>query len=110
MTRVSTEHSLLLGEEPEAARLLALEVTVQGMVLDSEQQADHQSPDDLALFNVVATNMPDTPPPHVIQHRREARQCLAGRESSSRCVLCLDPVAFRRVPSRKKNTAIWHVR
>ena len=76
-------HSLLLGEEPEAARLLALEATVQGMALDAELQADYQAPDDLALFNVVATHMPDAPPPHVIQQRREARQCLACGESSS---------------------------
>jgi hypothetical protein len=76
-------HSLLLGEEPETARLLALEAAVQGMALDAELQADHQAPDDLTLFNVVATHMPDAPPPHVIQQRREARQCLACGESSS---------------------------
>jgi hypothetical protein len=76
-------HSLLMGEAPEAARLLALEATVQGMALDAELQAAHQAPDDLALFNVVATHMPDAPPPHVIQQRREARQCLACGESSS---------------------------
>jgi hypothetical protein len=76
-------HSLLLGEEPEAARLLALEATVQGMALDAELQDDLHAPDDLALFNVVATHMPDAPPPHVIQQRREARQCLACGESSS---------------------------
>ena len=76
-------HSLLMGEATEAARLLALEATVQGMALDAELQAAHQSPDDLALFNVVATHMPDAPPPHVIQQRREARQCLACGESSS---------------------------
>jgi hypothetical protein len=78
-------HSLLLGEAPEAARLLALEATVQGMALDAELQADHQATDDLALFNVVATHMPDAPPPHVMQQRREARQCLACGESSSHC-------------------------
>ena len=76
-------HSLLMGEAPKAARLLALEATVQGMALDAELQAAHQAPDDLALFNVVATHMPDAPPPHVIQQRREARQCLACGESSS---------------------------
>jgi hypothetical protein len=54
-----------------------------GMALDAELQAAHQAPDDLALFNVVATHMPDAPPPHVIQQRREARQCLACGESSS---------------------------
>jgi hypothetical protein len=76
-------HSLLLGEEPEAARLLALEATVQGMALDAELQDDLHAPDDLTLFNVVATHMPDAPPPHVIQQRREARQCLACGDSSS---------------------------
>jgi hypothetical protein len=76
-------HSLLLGEEPEAARLMALEATVQGMALDAELQDDLHAPDDLTLFNVVATHMPDAPPPHVIQQRREARQCLACGESSS---------------------------
>ena len=74
-------HSLLLGEEPEAARLLAVEATVKGM--DAELQADHQAPDDLALCDVVATHMPDDPLPHVIQQRSEARQCLACGESSS---------------------------
>jgi hypothetical protein len=36
------------------------------MALDAELQANHQTPDDMALFNVVATHMPDDPPPHVI--------------------------------------------
>ena len=76
-------HSLLLGEEPEAARLLALEATVQGMTLDAELQDDLHAPDDLTLFNVVATHMPDAPLTHVIQQPREARQCLACGESSS---------------------------
>jgi len=76
-------HSLLLGEESETARLMALEAAVQGMALDAELRADHQAPDDMALFNVVATHMPDAPPPHVIQQRREAKQCLACGESSS---------------------------
>ncbi len=52
------------GGELEAARLLALEATVQGMALDAELQADHQAPDNMALFSVVATHMPDAPPPH----------------------------------------------
>ena len=47
------------------------------MALDAELQADHQAPDDLTLFNVVATHMPDDPLPHVIQESRETRQCLA---------------------------------
>jgi hypothetical protein len=76
-------HSLLLGEEPETARLLSLEAVVQGMALDAQLQADHQASDDLALFNVVATHMTDAPPPHVIQQSREARQCLSCGESSS---------------------------
>jgi hypothetical protein len=71
------------GGEPEVARLLAVEATVQGMVLDAELQADHQASDDMALFNVVATHMPDAPPPHIVQQRREARQCLACGKSSS---------------------------
>jgi hypothetical protein len=50
----------------EAARLLSLEATVQGMALDAELQADHQATDDMALFNAVAPHMPDAPPPHVI--------------------------------------------
>jgi hypothetical protein len=62
---------------------MALEATVQGMALDAELQDDLHASDDLTLFNVVATHMPDAPPPHVIQQRREARQCLACGESSS---------------------------
>ncbi len=54
------------GGELEAARLLALEATVQGMALDAELQADHQAPDNMALFNVVAAHMPDAPPPHLV--------------------------------------------
>jgi hypothetical protein len=49
------------GGELEAARLLAMEATVQGMALDAGLQADHQAPDDMALFNVVATHMPYAP-------------------------------------------------
>ena len=37
------------GGELEAARLLALEATVQGMALDARLQAGHQAPDDMAL-------------------------------------------------------------
>jgi hypothetical protein len=55
----------------------ALQATVQGMALDAELQADHQAPDDLTLFNVVATHMSDDPLPHVIQESRETRQCLS---------------------------------
>ena len=54
------------GGELEAARLPELEATVQGMALNAELQADHQAPDDMALFNVVNAHMPDDPPPHVI--------------------------------------------
>jgi hypothetical protein len=55
---------------------VTLEATVHGMTLAVELQADHRAPADLALFNVVATHMPDAPPPHVIQDRSETRQCL----------------------------------
>ena len=69
--------------EPEAARIRTVEATVKGKTLAVELQSDHQAPDDLALFNVVATHMPDAPLPHVIQECRETRQCLSGGESSS---------------------------
>ena len=64
-----------------------MEATVNCMTLASALQADHQAPDDLTLFNVVATHMPDDPLPHVIQQRSEARQCLACGESSSHYLL-----------------------
>jgi hypothetical protein len=54
------------GGKLEAARLPAMEATVQGMALNAELQADHQAPGDMALFNVVNAHMPDDPPPHVI--------------------------------------------
>ncbi len=95
-------HSLLLGGEPEAARLLALEAAVQGMALEAELQAAHQAPDDLALFNVMATHMPDAPPPHVIQQRREARQCLACGEASSHW-------RFQDCPKVKTQPQLVHV-
>ena len=65
------------GGDPEEARILTMEATVNCMTLASALQADHQAPDDLTLFNVVATHMPDDPLPHVIQESRETRQCLA---------------------------------
>ena len=76
-------NSLLLGGEPDTAQLLALEATVQGMALDAELQAEHHVPDNLTLFNVMATHMPDSPSPHIIQQLLEAKQCLACGESSS---------------------------
>jgi hypothetical protein len=54
-----------------------MEATVNCMTLASALQADHQAPDDLTLFNVVATHMSDDPLPHVIQESRETRQCLS---------------------------------
>ena len=75
-------NSLLLGGEPDTAQLLALEATVQGMALDAELQAEHHVPDNLTLFNVMATHMPDSPSPHIIQQLLEAKQCLACGESS----------------------------
>ena len=76
-------NSLHLGGELDAARLTALEATVQGIALEAELQAEQPAPDELTLFNVIATHMPDAPPPHVIQQRREAKQCLACGESSA---------------------------
>ena len=76
-------NSLLLGGEPDVARLLALEATVQGMALDAELQAEHHVPYNLTLFNVMATHMTDSPPPRIIQQQLEAKQCLACGDSSS---------------------------
>jgi hypothetical protein len=59
-----------------------LEATVSG-ILAAELQSDHPAPDDWDLFNVVATHLSDDHLPHVIQERRETRQCLACGESSS---------------------------
>ncbi len=70
-------NSLHLDGELDAVWLMALEATVQGMSMEAELQSEQQAPDELTLFNVIATHMPDAPPPHVIQQRREAKQCLA---------------------------------
>jgi hypothetical protein len=59
-----------------------LEATVSG-ILAAELQSDHPATDDWDLFNVVATHLSDDHLPHVIQERRETRQCLACGESSS---------------------------
>ena len=72
------------------------------MALEAELQAAHQAPDDLALFNVMATHMPDAPPPHVIQQRREARQCLACGEASSHW-------RFQDCPKVKTQPQLVHV-
>jgi len=65
------------------ARLTALEATIQGLALDAELRNDHDAPDEVSLFNVVASHMADAPAPEVIQARRDAKQCLACGESSS---------------------------
>jgi hypothetical protein len=65
------------------ARLTALEATIQGLALDAELRSDHDAPDEVSLFNIVASHMTDAPAPEVIQARRDAKQCLACGESSS---------------------------
>jgi len=65
------------------ARLMALEATIQGLALDAELRSDHEAPDEVSLFNIVASHMADAPPPEVIQARRDAKQCLACGESST---------------------------
>ena len=65
------------------ARLMALEATIQGLALDAELRNDHDAPDEVSLFNIVASHMADAPPPEIIQARRDAKQCLACGESST---------------------------
>ena len=65
------------------ARLMSLEATIQGLALDAELRHDHDAPDEVSLFNIVASHMADAPSPEVIQARRDAKQCLACGESST---------------------------
>jgi hypothetical protein len=65
------------------ARLMSLEATIQGLALDAELRNDHDAPDEVSLFNIVASHMADAPPPEIIQARRDAKQCLACGESST---------------------------
>ena len=65
------------------ARLMALEATIQGLALDAELRHDHDAPDEVSLFNIVASHMADAQSPEVIQAWRDAKQCLACGESST---------------------------
>ena len=65
------------------ARLMAMEATIQGLDLDVELRNGHDTPDEVSLFNIVASHMADAPPPEIIQARRDAKQCLACGESST---------------------------
>ena len=68
---------------PGDPRLHALEATVHGMALTADLNADDAPFDPVRLFNAVATHMVDAPPPHVVQERRTAGQCLACGESTT---------------------------
>ena len=73
----------LLDDGASEARLTALETTIQGLALDVELRNNHDTPDEVSLFNVVASHMADPPPPEVIKAQRDAKQCLACGESSN---------------------------
>jgi hypothetical protein len=73
----------LVLEGASDARLMTLEATIQGLTIDAELRSNHDAPDEVSLFNIVASHMADATPPEIIQARKNAKQCLACGESST---------------------------